>query len=211
MCNWRDLFKNTKIIPVVIIDNADHALPLADAILKGGINVIEITLRTKAAFEAIDRIKNHYSEIRVGAGTVVTERDATRAIDAGVDFGLAPGLSPETVAIFQQADCLFIPGVMTASEIEKAYALGCNLLKFFPAEQAGGAHMLKALAAPYAHLDIYFCPTGGINLSNMSDYLVLPAVAAIGGSWIANEEELATESWDVITDNVRQALRYIPS
>lgn len=209
--NWRDLFKDTKIIPVVIIDDAEHALPLVDAILEGGINVIEITLRTEAAFEAISRVRDRYPEIRVGAGTVVTERQARQAVDAGVHFGLAPGFNPKTVDIFRQAGIPFIPGVMTASEIERAYTLGCDLLKFFPAEQAGGARMLKALAAAYTHLNICFCPTGGISLSTMSDYLTLPAVTAIGGSWIAGKKDIAANNWDVIIDNARQALRYVRS
>jgi 2-dehydro-3-deoxyphosphogluconate aldolase/(4S)-4-hydroxy-2-oxoglutarate aldolase len=209
MQNWRELFHHTKIIPVVVIDDADNALPLAEAILKGGIDVIEITFRTEASSESIRRIRMHLPEMLVGAGTLVTKRHIEQAIDADVQFGLAPGLNPATIEAFRQANTLFIPGVMTASEIEQAYALGCDLVKFFPAEQAGGVSMLKALSAPYAHLDMHFCPTGGINLNGMNNYLALPSVAAVGGSWLASQQDIAAGNWSAITHNIRQALARI--
>lgn len=194
------------VIPVIVIDNANDAEPLAEALLKGGMDVIEVTCRTAAAPEALARIKKSFPEMLLGAGTVVTPNQAKMCIDTGVSFGLAPGLNPDTVKFFQENNTLFIPGVMTPSEIEQGLSLGCKLLKFFPAGTAGGVNMLKNLAAPYAPLGVRFCPTGGVSLENMNDYLSLPVVSAIGGSWLATKQQIADKQWDVITDQVKSAL-----
>jgi len=194
------------IIPVIVIDHADAAEPLAEALLLGGMDVIEITFRTAAAAKAIERIRKAFPEMLVGAGTVVTMQQAQRAVDAGIHFGLAPGLNPETVEFFLKHQTLFIPGVMTPSEIEQGLRLGCQLLKFFPAGPAGGVGMLNALGGPYASLGVKFCPTGGINLGNMHEYLALPIVANVGGSWLATKQQIADKQWDVITGQVRDAL-----
>ncbi|MCU0858345.1 MAG: hypothetical protein MUC65_08085, partial [Pontiellaceae bacterium] len=135
-----------------------------------------------------------------------TADQAKMCIDAGVSFGLAPGLNPETVKFFQQNGVLFVPGVMTPSEIEQGLSLGCKMLKFFPAGAAGGVNMLKNLAAPYASYGVKFCPTGGISLDNMLDYLSLPIVSAIGGSWLATQKQIAAKEWGVITEQVKAAL-----
>lgn len=193
------------IIPVIVIDHAEHAEPLAEALLRGGMRVIEITCRTPAAPEALARIKKAFPEMLVGAGTVVTPELAKMCIDADVSFGVAPGLNPDTIQYFQAHDTLFVPGVMTPSEIEQAYALGCSVLKFYPAGAAGGPAMLKSIATPYAPLGIRFCPTGGVNLDNMSDYLALPFVSAIGGSWLATRQQIADKEWQLITTQVRTA------
>lgn len=194
------------VIPVIVIEDANDAEPLAEALLAGGMDVIEVTFRTTAAPEAIERVRKAFPEMMVGAGTVVTPQQAQRAIDAGVSFGLAPGLNPDTVKFFRQNDTLFIPGVMTPSEIEQGLALGCKLLKFFPAGAAGGVSMLKALGGPYASQGVKFCPTGGVSLDNMNDYLSLPIVSAIGGSWLATKQQIADKQWSVITDQVKAAL-----
>jgi 2-dehydro-3-deoxyphosphogluconate aldolase/(4S)-4-hydroxy-2-oxoglutarate aldolase len=194
------------VIPVIVIDDANDAEPLAEALLKGGMDVIEVTCRTAAAPEALRRIKKVFPEMMVGAGTVVTPDQAKMCIDTGVSFGLAPGLNPDTVKFFQQNNTLFIPGVMTPSEIEQGLSLGCKLLKFFPAGAAGGVSMLKNLAAPYGPLGVKFCPTGGVSLDNMLDYLSLPIVSAIGGSWLATKKQIADKQWDVITEQVKAAL-----
>ncbi len=194
------------VIPVIVIDNANDAEPLAEALLKGGMDVIEITCRTAAAAEALARIKKTFPEMLLGGGTVVTRDQAQMCVDTGVDFGLAPGLNPDTVKFFQAAETLFIPGVMTPSEIEQGLALDCKLLKFFPAGAAGGVGMLKNLTAPYASLGIKFCPTGGVGLGNMNDYLSLPAVSSIGGSWLATQQQIADQQWSVITAQVVAAL-----
>lgn len=194
------------IIPVIVIDNADDAEPLAEALLAGGMDVIEITFRTAAAADAIERITRRFPEMLVGAGTVLTPQQAQRALKAGVSFGLAPGLNPKIIEYFHDAGTLFIPGVMTPSEIEQGLALGCTLQKFFPAESAGGVKMLKAMSAPYASQGIKFCPTGGIGPGNMNDYLALSTVACIGGSWLATKDQIVQKEWSVITQQVRQAI-----
>lgn len=194
------------IIPVIVIEDAEDAVPLAEAILAGGIDVIEITFRTAAAADAIARIARACPQMLVGAGTVLTPEQADRAVDAGARFGLAPGLNPDVVKRFQARGGLFVPGVMTPSEIEQGLTLGCKLLKFFPAGAAGGTAMLKALAGPYASQGVQFCPTGGVNLENMMEYLSLPVVAAIGGSWLATKQQIAGKDWSGITANVREAL-----
>jgi len=194
------------VIPVIVIEDANDAEPLAEALLAGGTDIIEVTCRTAAAFEAIANIKKAFPDMLVGAGTVVTPDQVKMSIDAGVSFGLAPGLNPDTVRYFQDNDTLFIPGVMTPSEIEKGLSLGCKLLKFFPAGAAGGPAMLKNFAAPYASLGVTFCPTGGVNLGNMNDWLSLPIVSVIGGSWLATKQQIADKQWDVITAQVKAAL-----
>jgi len=194
------------VIPVIVIDDANDAEPLAEALLAGGMDVIEVTCRTAAAPEALARIKKAFPEMLLGAGTVVTEEQAKMCIDTGVNFGLAPGLNPDTVNYFQDNGTLFIPGVMTPSEIEAGLKLGCQLLKFFPAGAAGGVNMLKNLGAPYASLGVRFCPTGGLNLDNMNDYLSMPIVSAIGGSWIATKQQISDRQWSVITRQVKEAL-----
>jgi len=194
------------VIPVIVIEDANDAEPLAEALLEGGMDVIEITCRTAAAGEALARIKKAFPEMLLGAGTVVTPDQAQMCIDIGVDFGLAPGLNPDTVRFFQTSETLFIPGVMTPSEIEQGLSQGCKLLKFFPAGAAGGVGMLKNLGGPYASQGVQFCPTGGINLGNMNDYLSLPIVSAIGGSWLATKQQIADGQWVAITAQVREAV-----
>lgn len=194
------------VIPVIVIEHADAAEPLVEALLNGGMDVIEITFRTAAAAESIERIRKTFPDMLVGAGTVVTPEQAQRAIDAGVSFGLAPGLNPATVEFFKKRETLFIPGVMTPSEIEQGLALGCKLLKFFPAGQVGGASMLKALGGPYASQGVQFCPTGGVNLDNMNDYLSLPIVSNVGGTWLATPQQIAEKQWAVISQQAKDAL-----
>ena len=194
------------IVPVIVIENANDAEPLAEALLAGGIDVIEVTFRTAAAADAITRINKAFPDMLLGAGTVLSPEQADQAIDAGAGFGLAPGLNPDVVSRFQSRGGVFIPGVMTPSEIEKALTLGCELLKFFPAENAGGLATLKALSGPYAVTGVKFCPTGGVNLANMTDYLALPIVASIGGSWIATKQQIGQKDWKAITRQASEAL-----
>lgn len=194
------------VIPVIVMEDANDALPLAEALLKGGMDVIEVTCRTAAAPDALARIVKEFPDMLVGAGTVVTWDQANMCIDVGVSFGLAPGLNPDMVQWFQQNDTLFIPGIMTPSEIDQGLQLGLKLLKFFPAGPAGGPDMLKALGAPYASQGVRFCPTGGISLDTMGDYLRLPMVSAIGGSWLATRQQIADKQWNVIMQQAQKAL-----
>ena len=194
------------VIPVIVLDDANDAEPLAEALLAGGLNIIEVTFRTAAAAESIERIAKAFPEMQVGAGTVVTPEQAKRAVDAGSKFGLAPGTDPETIAYFKARDIPFVPGIMTPSDIQAAVKAGCQSLKFFPAGAAGGPKLLKAMAAPYANLGIKFCPTGGVSLDNMNDYLSLPEVFAIGGSWLATKAQIQAKEWGTITQQVTDAL-----
>ena len=200
------LFDAHPVVPVIVLDEADHAVPTAEALLKGGISIIEITFRTDAAAASIQRIAEEVPEMCVGAGTVVTPDQATHAIDSGSSFGLAPGCDPATLAVFEAKSLPFIPGIMTPSEIQKAYSLGCSHMKFFPAGAAGGPSMLKSMSAPYLNFGINFCPTGGVSLENMSDYLTLPQVFAVGGSWIATRDLIREENWAEITQRATKAM-----
>jgi 2-dehydro-3-deoxyphosphogluconate aldolase/(4S)-4-hydroxy-2-oxoglutarate aldolase len=195
-----------RIVPVVVLDSAESAEPLAEALLAGGLDIMEITFRTAAAEESIRRISSRFPEILVGAGTLLEEGQVLRAKDAGAGFGLAPGLNPEIVAAAREAGLQFSPGVMTPGEVEQALSLGCRLLKFFPAEAAGGVKMLKSLAGPYAHTGVKFIPTGGISMENLAAYLKLPIVAAIGGSWMVDKQLVSDGKWAEITRLTREAL-----
>ncbi|MFC1481817.1 bifunctional 4-hydroxy-2-oxoglutarate aldolase/2-dehydro-3-deoxy-phosphogluconate aldolase [Candidatus Neomarinimicrobiota bacterium] len=200
------LIEETKIIPVIAIDNADQALPLADALIAGGIPIVEITFRTDAAAEAIRIIAKERPEVLIGAGTVLTVDTLHRAIDSGAKFAVAPGLNPKVVGEAARLDFQFSPGIMTPSDIEIAVGLGVRLFKYFPAEAAGGIKLLKSISAPYAHLGLKFIPTGGITPTNMNDYLGSSTVAAIGGTWLAKQAMIAQGEWDEITRNCQEAV-----
>lgn len=199
-------FEKYPVVPVIVIDDVEDAEPLAEAILEGGLNIIEVTFRTAAAAEAIARISAKFPEMLTGAGTVVTLDQAKLAIDSGSKFGLAPGLDPETVTYFNEQKIPFIPGTMTPSDIQGAYKLGCKYMKFFPAGAAGGVNMLKNMSAPYTNLGIKFCPTGGVNINNMNEYLALPQVFTVGGSWLATKAQIAAKQWGDITAQVAGAV-----
>jgi len=194
------------VIPVIVLDDANDAEPLAEALLEAGLNIIEVTFRTAAAAESIQRIAKAFPDMMVGAGTVVTEEQAKRAIDAGSKFGLAPGTDPETIAFFKEQGVPFISGIMTPSDIQTAVKGGCRHLKFFPAGAAGGPKLLKAMGAPYRNLGVKFCPTGGVSLANMNEYLALPEVFAIGGSWLATQAQIQAKDWSSITRQAEEAL-----
>lgn len=195
-----------RIVPVVVLDHAESAEPLAEALLAGGLDIMEITFRTPAAAESIRRIASRFPEILLGAGTLLDNDQVNRARDAGAVFGLAPGLNPDIIAAARGVGLEFSPGVMTPSEVEQALSLGCKLLKFFPAEVAGGVGMLKALAGPYGHTGLKFIPTGGVSSGNLADYLKLPVVAAIGGSWMVDKKLVNDGNWAEITRLTHEAL-----
>jgi 2-dehydro-3-deoxyphosphogluconate aldolase / (4S)-4-hydroxy-2-oxoglutarate aldolase len=185
------------VLPVVVLRNAEHAVPLAKALLAGGIRVLEITLRSGAALEAIRRICSEVPEIIVGAGTVLTPDDLRSVAQAGGKFAISPGLTPCLFAAAHDGPIPLIPGVATPSELMLAQERGFTELKFFPAEAAGGVAMLKALHGPFPR--ITFCPTGGISQDNCKNYLTLPNVACVGGSWIALPELIEKGEWSGIT------------
>lgn len=188
-----------RIIPVATIDDDGDAVPLAQALLAGGLDVIEVTFRTSAAEQSIRNIRNACPGMLVGAGTILNVDQLKGALDAGAQFAVAPGLNPVIVTEAQRLGLPFIPGVMTPSEVEQALALNCRLLKFFPAEAVGGIAMLKSLTGPYAHTGVKFIPLGGINAGNATQYLALPVVAAIGGSWMVERKLIAAKNWREIT------------
>jgi 2-dehydro-3-deoxyphosphogluconate aldolase/(4S)-4-hydroxy-2-oxoglutarate aldolase len=197
------------VVPVIAIDSVDAALPLADALLEGGLPVAEITFRTAAAAEVIAKIAKERPSMVLGAGTVLTAENLGRACDAGAKFGVAPGLNQDVVAEAAHRGLPFIPGVITPTEIEQALAMGLKLLKFFPAEAFGGLKVIKALSAPYAHAGVRFMPTGGVSVTNLPDYLAEKVIACVGGTWIASREAIAEKKWAQIRDNCRAAVEIV--
>jgi 2-dehydro-3-deoxyphosphogluconate aldolase/(4S)-4-hydroxy-2-oxoglutarate aldolase len=195
-----------KLIPMVVIDHAEHAGPFGDALVGGGLPVAEITFRTAAAETAIRELARR-GDLLVGAGTVLSKELADRAIDAGAQFIVAPGTNPEVVEHVLKRGSTMIPGVVSPTEIEFALSLGVSTLKFFPAETMGGVAMLKALAGPYP--DVRFIPTGGITPELLPNYLKLASVAACGGSWLAPRDLLAAGTFDAIKRLVEQAVKII--
>jgi 2-dehydro-3-deoxyphosphogluconate aldolase/(4S)-4-hydroxy-2-oxoglutarate aldolase len=193
------------VMPVVVIEREEDALPLADALLAGGIHAIEITLRTKAALPAVRMIAKERPEMVVGTGTVLSERNLLSSIDAGARFAVSPGLTTllATAAGQHMDECPLLPGVATASEAMRADEAGFGRLKFFPAEAAGGVRALKGLAGPLPHLA--FCPTGGVTPDTLSSYRALPNVFCVGGSWLAPADLVAKGAWDRVEELARKA------
>ena len=189
------------VIPVVIIEDADDAVLLADALLAGGIGVIEITLRSDAAMAAIEAIAQNRPKMMIGAGTVLEPRQVAEVKAAGADFIVSPGAYPELIEAAADVSMPLLPGAATASEMMALMARGLREMKFFPASAAGGPSYLKALASPLAAAR--FCPTGGISLATASDWLTLPNVVCVGGSWVASAGLLAARDFDAITANAK--------
>jgi 2-dehydro-3-deoxyphosphogluconate aldolase/(4S)-4-hydroxy-2-oxoglutarate aldolase len=197
------------IVPVVAMERVEHALPLADALLAGGIPLVEITFRTSVAEEVIRVLSRQRPNLLVGAGTVITPENAKAACNAGARFAVAPGLNPALVQLTGALALPFVPGVATASEVERALALGCHVLKFFPAELLGGVEMLNALRGPYGHTGVRFIPTGGVKPANLAAYIGCKAVAAVGGTWLAKAEDLAEGKWDAIQERCQVAVEIV--
>ena len=191
------------IIPVIALDDAGDAAPLAEALLKGGISCAEVTFRTIAAEETIRKMSEKYPEMLVGAGTVLTTEQADRAVAAGAKFIVSPGLNPVTVKHCQEKKIPMIPGIMTPSEIELALSLGLTEVKFFPAEAAGGVKMIKALSAPYGN--VRFMPTGGINAENVKEYLKYDRIIACGGSWMVKGDLIKSGNFEKIKELTAEA------
>jgi len=197
------------VVPVIAIENPEAAIPLADALIAGGLPVVEITFRTAAAAEVIRKLAKERPQLIVGAGTVLTTANVETAKSSGAAFAVAPGLNPQTLKHAQAAGLPFVPGIATPSDIELGLSLGCKLLKFFPAEANGGVGMLEALSAPYKHTGLRFMPTGGVNTANLESYLKLDTVAAVGGTWIARKEDLAGGKWDDVRNRCKAALEIV--
>ena len=194
------------IVAVLVVDAAKHAVPLARALLEGGINAMELTLRTPAAIDAVRAIRRELPGMLAGVGTVIQPQQVEDVARAGAAFAVAPGFNRRVVEAAIAAGLPFAPGVVTPTDIESALDLDCRFLKFFPAEPAGGLAYLNSMAAPYAHLGLKYVPLGGLNAKNMRSYLESPLIGALGGSWIAPREFIQAERWADITANAREAM-----
>ena len=193
-----ETLKSAGIIPVIVIENEEQAVPLAQALVKGGLPVLEVTFRTKAAAGAIARIKAEVPGAVVGAGTLLTPEMVKAAKAAGAEFGVAPGFDPVVAQAAKDADLPFCPGIATASELSQALTAGAKMVKFFPAEAAGGVKMLKNFLGAFRFTGVKFMPTGGVNLSNVADYLAVPEIICCGGTWIVPKDALAKGDWAAI-------------
>ena len=190
------------VIPVIVIDNATDAIPLAEALVSAGLRVLEVTLRTEAALDAI-RLMTQVEGSIVGAGTALTSNDVMLSIEAGAQFIVTPGLSASAVAAAREANVPILPGIATATELMAGLDLGLDRFKFFPAEQAGGRAMIDAFKGPFGK--VKFCPTGGITLDLARDYLTRSNVACVGGGWVAPAKLIAAKKWDEIGKLAREA------
>ncbi|MCA8976137.1 MAG: bifunctional 4-hydroxy-2-oxoglutarate aldolase/2-dehydro-3-deoxy-phosphogluconate aldolase [Planctomycetes bacterium] len=197
---------NRRLLPVVVLEEAGWALPLADALLAGGLDIVEITLRTDAALDGIRQLRAAHPRLRIGAGTVIDADIVPQLVDLGVDFAVAPGLGTAVIEATLRVDMPLFAGIANPTDIETARAFGLRTLKFFPAEPLGGAKMLKALIGPYRHTGLRFIPTGGIDLGNAGGYAALPEVAAIGGSWFVTTDLMRAGRWDEIATRTRAAI-----
>jgi 2-dehydro-3-deoxyphosphogluconate aldolase/(4S)-4-hydroxy-2-oxoglutarate aldolase len=193
------------VIAVLILDDVDSAVPLAQALLKGGVDAIELTLRTPVALDCLKAIRQAVPEMMTGVGTVLNPAQVDQIVAAGADFGVAPGVNPRVVRRALELGLPFAPGIMTPTDIETAVELGCREMKFFPAEHTGGLKMLASIRAPFAHLGVQFIPLGGVTAANMREYLTDPGVLAVGGSWLAKPDQIRSRSWDAITAQAAEA------
>jgi 2-dehydro-3-deoxyphosphogluconate aldolase/(4S)-4-hydroxy-2-oxoglutarate aldolase len=204
-----EILRNGPVMPVIVIDDAALAVPLARALVEGGLRVLEVTLRTPAAAAAIRAIAREVPDAIVGAGTVLSPGDLQLARAAGARFGVSPGASPALLAAARSGGLPFLPGVMTPSDTMLAVAAGYATLKFFPADAAGGVRALKALGGPFPQA--MFCPTGGISFASAPEYLALPNVVCVGGSWLTPPALLQARDWAGITHLAQQAAALRPS
>ena len=187
------------------MENPDDAVPIARALLDGGVGAIELTFRTARAAEAIRRIRAEVPDILAGAGTLLTRAHVLAALEAGALFGVAPGCNPATLAAARECGLPFAPGVMTPTDIEIALEHGCRVLKYFPATNLAGPSALETMAAPFAHLGVRFIPLGGINLAALPQWLTSPSVLCVGGSWLAPREIIQRQDWATLRRNAELA------
>ena len=203
MKTLEEQFYDYAVVPVVVLDDAEDAAPLAEALVKGGLPCAEVTFRTEAAEESIRIMSEKYPEMLVGAGTVLTTEQVDRAVAAGAKFIVSPGFDPEIVDYCMEKNIPVFPGCVSHSEVAQAVKRGLKVVKFFPAEQAGGLAMLKAMAAPYTMLK--FMPTGGINTKNLKEYLGFSKILCCGGSWMVKGDMIKNKEFDKITEMTREA------
>ena len=204
MKTLEEQFYDYAVVPVVVLDDAEDAAPLAEALIKGGLPCAEVTFRTEAAEESIRIMSEKYPEMLVGAGTVLTTEQVDRAVAAGAKFIVSPGFDPEIVDYGLEKKIPVFPGCFSPSEVAQAVKRGLKVVKFFPAEQAGGLAMLKAMAAPYTMLK--FMPTGGINTKNLKEYLGFSKILCCGGSWMVKGDMIKNKEFDKITEMTKEAV-----
>ena len=193
----REVMTSTPVVPVIVVENVEQAINLGKALVAGGVPVLEVTLRTEAALDAIAALREQVPEAIVGAGTVCTREQYVKAVEAGSQFIISPGMTPDLLAVGKEYDVPYLPAVATISDILLGMEYGYDHFKFFPAEVNGGVKALKAFAGPLSQ--IKFCPTGGIGANNFREYLALPNVLCVGGSWIVPTDLVRDGKWDEIT------------
>lgn len=208
MNNWKitsaDVFSQGPVVPVLVIEKVEDALPIARALMEGGVTVLEVTLRTQAALAVIETIAKEIPEAYIGAGTVTNREQLKAVTDAGAKFAISPGLTADLLAAGKEGPIPLIPGVSNISDLMKANDAGYDHLKFFPAEAAGGVKALKSIGGPFPNT--VFCPTGGIGLNNYKEYLALPNVRCVGGSWLAPNDAIENKQWHVLSELAKQAI-----
>ena len=206
-----ETLKKPGIIPVIVLEKVEEAVPLAKALVKGGLNVLEVTFRTTAAAASIAAIRREVPEAIVGAGTLLTPEMVRDAKAAGAAFGVAPGLDPAVLAVAKEVDLPFCPGIATASELSQALTAGCKLVKFFPAEAAGGVNMIKNFLGAFRFTGIKFMPTGGVKPTNVADYLAVPEIICCGGTWLVPKDALSAGDYARIEALAAEATALVKS
>ncbi len=199
-----EVLQISPIVPVVVVEDLKDAVPLAQSLVEGGIPIIEVTLRSNCALEAIELIAKNVPKMRVGAGTILNSNQLEQAQNRGAEFLISPGLTPSLLEYAKKKDMPLIPGVSSSSEVMQALELGYNALKFFPAEYCGGAKLLNAFNGPFK--GVKFCPTGGISVDNMHVYLKLENVLCVGGSWLTPKNLVQNKEWDKIVEICKRVL-----
>lgn len=198
------VLKSAPIVPLVQSNDPDEAVRISEALLKGGLKVLEVVLRTDEAFECLEKIAQEFPDVQVGAGTVLSADHAKRTLECGAKFIVSPGLTDGVVEVALSNDVPVLPGIATASELQKAWNMGLRTVKLFPASLAGGPNMIKALSSVFR--DVSFMPTGGVKPANLSDYLSIPAVIACGGTWLTPKDQIAAGNFSAVTELAEQAL-----
>ncbi len=197
------------VLAVVILDDVTTAVPMAKALIAGGINAMELTLRTEAALDSLTAIREQVPEMLVGAGTILKPEQISEVIERGALFGVSPGLNLKVVEAANAKGFPFAPGIATPSDIEAALEFGCRHLKFFPAEALGGLTYLRAMTPPYNHLGVKYIPLGGVGIKNLAEYITDPLIAFVGGSWLTPKDTIAAKDWKAIEENARIARKTI--
>jgi 2-dehydro-3-deoxyphosphogluconate aldolase/(4S)-4-hydroxy-2-oxoglutarate aldolase len=209
--NWqimpKDIFAAGPIVPVLVINKVEEALPIAEALLAANVKVLEVTLRTPAALDVISTIAKELPEAIIGSGTVTNRQQLQQSYDAGAKFAISPGLTKDLLQAGNEGNIALIPGISSISELMDGADYGYDHLKFFPAEASGGVNAIKSIGGPFP--DIRFCPTGGINLKNVRDYLALPNVVCCGGSWLVSSDIVRDKNWSQITSLANQVLTHV--